>query len=200
MGIDNCGRNVLINTEKYFSIFIGGSTGDGKTSLILSVIKSWLSSVSNDADIIIFDTKGLDWNNLKLYPRTKIFELNSIEALQEADQFLKNFLIEFHASKKALSAHNLIHYEDVRRKGVSLPLKRKILILDEAARYLNPEESTSKEEKDLKQSIVNSVTAILAQCRVSGCPVIVSTQRVQADEMAIPRLYKSANHRLLQAS
>ena len=186
IGADNLANDILINTLKYFSVFIGGSTGDGKTSLILSLIKSWLTSVSNDADIIVFDSKGLDWNNLKHNPRVKLYELNTIETLREADQCLKNFLTEFHASKKIMSAHNLIHYEDVRQKGIDLPLKRKILILDEAGRYLNPEESSSKEEKELKQSLVNSITAILAQCRVAGCPVIVSTQRVQADEMAVP--------------
>ena len=188
IGVDNLGQQMILDTKKLFSFFIGGSTGDGKTLLIASLLYSWLRSVKHDAEVVIFDSKGLDWNELKNNKRyvTKVFELNTPDALKSADDFLKKFLEEFHSSKKILAANNIVHYEDARERGIEIPLKRKILIFDEAGRYLQPNECSSQQEKELKQSLVNKVTSILAQCRVSGCPVIVSTQRVSKDEISVP--------------
>jgi hypothetical protein len=185
-GVNRKHQDVYINTLKDFSIFVGASTGDGKTVTIKMLLKSFLESVNYDCDIVIFDSKGLDYTDLIDSYNAKFFEMNTEPQLELADEYLKDFIRKFQESKQILKQHNLIHYEDARKQGINIPLKRTFLIMDEAGRYLQPKESASKEVKSLKEQIVNSVTNMLATIRVSGCPIIVSTQRVTKDEMAIP--------------
>lgn len=185
LGRDNRNQPIIIDTREDFSFFVGAKTGDGKTVTIIAMIYSWLRSVNFKSDIAIFDTKGADYRPLIKNAGAKFFDMNSLEGIKAATDYLVSINAQRIQCKKILENHDLVNYEDARGKGISLPLRRTIFIFDEAGRYLKISGATD-EIKEAKKYFIEIVEGMLAEFRSSGCPIIISTQRVQKDEMKIP--------------
>ncbi|MBT3526451.1 MAG: hypothetical protein HN482_09150 [Bdellovibrionales bacterium] len=173
-----------INLKKDFSLYVGGNTGTGKSQTIVHLIDSILKSSTLPIEIVIFDTKGLDYQDLILNG-AQFYPMNSKEEQAKALEFLNEIYSDFSKSKKLIEEKFLVDYDDYREEFGHLPLKKYILIFDEAGRYLKAN-SSDKDHKTIQKDIITVVSNMLATFRVSGCKMIVSTQRVQKDEMDIP--------------
>lgn len=181
-------KNLAINLDlkSAFSIFIGGTSGSGKTKLILHYIKQIFDSVNGDLEIIIIDDKGVDYKQLVSAYNAKYFDSSSLEDLEAFNNKLKQILELKNQTKSILASNNVEHAENIRQNGIQLPLHRTLILCDEAGAYLRYKDESRKEYKEIKKEIVSNLTICLSQLRAFGCPIIVASQRVAKDEMQIP--------------
>jgi len=179
-------EDIVLDLKEDFSIFVGGTSGSGKTILILHIIKQIYESVNGDLKIIILDDKGIDFKSLVDNYGAEYYDSSSLESLEAFNQKIEYILQLKNETKKILASHNCGHAEELRSRNIILPLERTLIFCDEAGAYLRLESETRKEYKNEKKKTISSITIALSQLRAFGVPMIISTQRCTRDEIDVP--------------
>lgn len=186
VGKNMSNESIVLDLRKQFSLFIGGTSGSGKTILILNYIKQLYDSVNGDLDIIIIDDKGVDYKDLVTNYKATYYDSSSLEDLEAFNSRLENILEQKNQTKKILAENRVEHAEDLRLQNIELPLRRTVILGDEAGAYLRAKTETRKDFKEVKKKIISNMTIAISQLRAFGCPIIVATQRVTKDEIDVP--------------
>lgn len=184
MGKDTSGKEIYINLKENFSIWIGGKTGSGKTVTTKAFLNLIFKSVNNNIKLVIADTKGVDYQD-EIDDGATYFDTSSIEGITNFNNYLIKILRQKNESKKTMASERVSHIEELRFKGIDLPLKRQIILCDEAGKYFQYEKETNKELKRLKEELTNNMSLCLSELRAFGVVIIFATQRVHMDEMNI---------------
>lgn len=162
---------VKVSFDEYAHMLIGGQTGSGKSELVKLLIKQ---ASLHGSMIMVADFKGggdysYEWYQISdfVYEKRRF-----VEALSKLKGIIESRKKEFHD----LGVRNLIDY----RKISKLPIKRIILVCDEAADLLE-RDSNSKEDKELQEQIGAYLAFIARQGRAFGVHLILAMQRPDAE-------------------
>jgi len=185
LGLDAEAKPITLKFREQFSVYSGGTTGSGKTTTNKNIITA-LKAVTPNLRVIIVDSKLMDYdddfiskNNIELYPANSISDLEKVVELFEG---LKAKALS--ENMDVIRSNRFSHAEDCHSRNIPMPISRTLIVLDEAGRYLKA--TGSKEQKEVKKRLIELVTDSLAMFRAHSIAIIVSTQRVHADEMDIP--------------
>lgn len=201
-GVNLKNETIVLDLKKSFSIFLGGMSGSGKTNLILNYAEQIHESVNGNLRIIIIDDKGIDYKPLIDKFNAEYYDSSTLEGLNSFNSVLEGIFKDKNISKKVLSSYNVDHAEELRDKDIHLPLQRTLIIGDEAGVFLRASTENRKEYKEIKKKIVSNMTIALSQLRAFGCPIIISTQRCNKDELDIPydnfqvRMFNGISHEM----
>ena len=171
--------DVHINIDKQPMLLIGGSTGSGKTMLVLTLL---VQAARRGSRVYIFDGKGLDYYGMKQYDAL-IYDdyADFLCILEHIVTGMKERITRF----KALEVHDIHGY----RKAANDPtFSRIFVVVDECAEILDPT-GRSKEEKEAIGKITACINTIARMGRAVGVHLIISTQRPDAN--AVPGSIKS---------
>ncbi|QKF64122.1 FtsK/SpoIIIE domain-containing protein [Campylobacter corcagiensis] len=127
------GRN-LNNEPFYFDLskaphlFIGGTTGSGKTSLMDVVINS-INMLNKNTEFIFIDPKGTEFIKYeKLYNLSEISNQKIITDMSSVDEILSEIILEME------NRNTLMKKEGVNNnKKLKTPFKRLVVVVDEMA-------------------------------------------------------------------
>lgn len=184
VGKNNKGERVTLDIRKVFSFGIFGTAGVGKTELVKTFLKLIKKSVNNDIEIHIADSKGVDFADI-VEEGAIYYDTSTLEGLNLFNDFLKTTLEEKDLTKKIMSEHRTGHAEDLREKGIVLPLKRKIIFVDESSTLLSLKSEINPEFLKIKKEIIQRFDTCLRQLRAFGVPIIISNQTMTKDSIDV---------------
>jgi hypothetical protein len=174
IGINQFGDDVIIDFNKFPSLYIDGRPGSGKTTTILTILKSFVQN-QKDLKILIVTTK----------PDFQFLKKEIGERLLLVDMFDGEFVDQVEKIKDVFAEIDKIA-QDHRETG-NLPRVRYMLVFDEAKDYLAKEKSDSKSTQALKENLINFVyTHIRRNARYLSMPIMVASQTQNEGDLAIP--------------
>lgn len=186
----NFSRKIIKNDNNDHQMFlIGGAVGSGKTRFIYLVLLSWILSCKvNEVEIYLSDIAKNEYNilenvkHIKSYAST-IEELYWItKALERKIEKRKNTISKFRQTGQAT---NIKEYNEICPKA---KMSYCYLVVDEFS-VIMPDNSDSKDEKKVKQEILDVIKKISKIGRSLGIFVILATQKTTRDE--IPAILKN---------
>ena len=190
IGTDFNNKTVSSNLIENFSLFIGGSAGDGKTVTLKAIAYLIMKGFKFDCDLVIIDAKGLDFTDIKslwnMRTTVTLITIDSSKKILQAKKLLESYFLKKDNSKKVLKEHKIVDYRHAYQKNITIPLRRTLFIFDECGSWLNLKNVVDKEDKENTKALISLVSKMLAQFRSTNCPIILSTQRVHRNEMDVP--------------
>lgn len=185
---------VSVDFNRMPHTLVGGSTGSGKTQLIISIIAQLLRK--KDArgqiavDCFVFDFKAGSDFLVSWRKRDCSFSTDAESALIVLSQLVEE--LQDRKRKFATACDNtgerISSLDDFNRLYPDESLRRIVLIVDEIA-DLTDTTGMDKPEKERAAIIVKKLSAIARQGRAFGINLIISTQR--PDVVAVPGVLKN---------
>lgn len=186
--------SVSVALDKQPHILAGGSTGSGKTQLIISMISQLLrktDSRGNPAvEVYIADLKGgMDYPP-SFQKRCCSFATTGEDTLSILSQItgeLERRKLVFADARRNMGT-TVSNLSDFNRLYPDNSLRRIVFVVDEIA-DLTDTTGMGKPHKELAAAIVSKLSAIARQGRAFGINLIISTQR--PDVLAVPGVVRS---------
>lgn len=181
-------QEIIFNNSDLVHGFIGGTSGTGKTTLLISMIlnSSYLYS-NEELQFFVVDAKGSElFDFAHLFPNLKSLiyvpisfsdelKIISIEYVREMFSFLIKTISD---RKKLFSGEKCSTFEKYRAKGFKLP--RIIIILDEFQNLLKLSSDYYKIETEFNDFI----SQISSTGRDSGLHILLSTQTLEEVQLS----------------
>jgi hypothetical protein len=179
---------IIINMYDYCMYLMAGATGSGKTILIYQILLTWIIGCSpKEIEIYLGDIAKNEYVNFEHVNHVKFYA-------SELEQLYKMILIlekEFERRKKILSitrakgiATGIREYNQLSKEKLSI-----IIILQDEFSVLLPDKTDNKEEKEIKQRILDTLKFISKTGRNLGMFTFESLQKTVKEE--IPSIIKS---------
>ena len=185
---------VVVNLNRTPHLLIGGSTGSGKTKLIITIITQLLAKLAYgntpQVDIYLIDLKG----GQDYPPRWRGQDCSFCENAGDALSVLSQVVTELEVRKTRFAAVGVAHgtscssLDDYNRLSPDAPLRRIVVAVDEIAE-LTDTSGASKPEKEQIAAIIGKLSTIARLGRAFGINLVVGTQRPDAN--AVPGQIKN---------
>lgn len=185
LGRNTRGEEVIIDTKPMAGLAIFGQTGAGKSMLARNIIRSYTESTPKTKVVLICPKDGSDYSDI-LPPNTEVINPFDEGGLQRFNDFLDEVQEKYEKTTKMIKESTALHADELREKGIELPLEKILLICDEAPRYLSSEE-TDRERRKLCEALAAKMNRWLALYRSAGIFCVLINQRSQADSWLINR-------------
>lgn len=185
---------VTVDLNRTPHLLIGGSTGSGKTKLIITIITQLLAKLSYrntpQVEIYLIDLKG----GQDYPPRWRGQDCSFCDNAGDALSVLSQVVTELEARKTRFAAAGVANgascssLDDYNRLVPDAPLRRIVVAVDEIAE-LTDTSGASKPEKEQIAAIIGKLSTIARLGRAFGINLIVGTQRPDAN--AVPGQIKN---------
>lgn len=185
---------VTVDLNRTPHLLIGGSTGSGKTKLIITIITQLLAKLAYgntpQVDIYLIDLKG----GQDYPPRWRGQDCSFCENAGDALSVLSQVVAELEARKTRFAAAGVAHgtscssLDDYNRLSPDAPLRRIVVAVDEIAE-LTDTSGASKPEKEQIAAIIGKLSTIARLGRAFGITLLIGTQRPDAN--AVPGQIKN---------
>jgi DNA segregation ATPase FtsK/SpoIIIE, S-DNA-T family len=178
MGQNTVGEYLYADLAKQPHLLIAGATNSGKSVYTAQLICSLsLFRSPQEVEFILVDTKNLDLVLFKTLPHVK-YVLNNVNDLRAA---LVSLLEEVRLRNAQMSGlcRNISEWNRQASSMGEVPMKYKILIIDELADVLDQDEALLQPlERKLRPPSIHSLLKTIAQIsRAAGVHLILATQR-----------------------
>lgn len=171
-------KNLILPVDLTSSILIEGQTRAGKTSLVNTIILSFVEKNDN-YQIIIIDTKN-SFSKLKSKKNVKVYDPKELDELQQIQEELESIAQQIESNKYLLDLVDNSLEEIRAKQEISLP--RTLIICEEAYEWLYLDRS-EKEEYPLKQDIMKNLKTFITKGRAFSSLTIFATQAQHSDQL-----------------
>lgn len=162
---------------------LGGATGSGKTRFIYQILLSWiLNCKPEEVEIYLSDVAKNEYVQFKNVKHVKYYA----SELEELANMMKMLSKEYDRRKKLISkyrerglATNIFEYNRLVKTN---KLSYCYTVIDELS-VLLPDKTDSKEEKEMKGFILDTLKKLSKLGRSLGMFTFVATQKTTKDEM-----------------
>lgn len=198
LGVNQFGKEVIINLMSNSSIYIDGKPGSGKTVAIKALIESYAASMNyENIEVFVVSTKTADFNYLRSRTDIKATIVNIFDPNISFDTQVNKIITSFKDVKdaqkefnEAVEANHLTdagNIEKLRQMGLEINYPRRIYLFDEAKDYLSKDKADDKEEAELKSLLIKEIKIhIRRNARFLSTPIIVAAQVQNENELDIP--------------
>lgn len=171
------------NNNDNCMFLLAGATGSGKTRFIYQILLSWILGCSpEEVEIYLSDIAKNEYIQFKDIKHVKCYA----SELYELYTMLGKVSSEYHRRKKIISqyrekgtATNIAEYNKICKSN-KLPYC--YIVIDEFS-ILLPDKTDSKEEKKIKEYILDDLKRISKLGRSLGMFTFIATQKTTRDEM-----------------
>ena len=185
---------VTVDLNRTPHLLIGGSTGSGKTRLMISIIAQLLAKRTNGntplVDVYLIDLKG----GQDYPPRWRGQDCSFSDNAGDTLSVLSQVVAELEARKIRFVAAGVANgvscssLDDYNRLVPDAPLRRIVVAVDETAELTDTSGAT-KPEKEQIAAIVGKLATIARLGRAFGINLLIGTQRPDAN--AVPGQIKN---------
>lgn len=182
LGLDLDYKPLWWNWSSDINLYIAGTTGSGKTTVVHAFIINTL--IYNTADLYLIDRKDSDFRPYRLKKGVVAFGASEEESSAVIEQFYEEFLrrrILLHDGDK-----DYLNVEEYNLDHPDAPLTPYVLVIDEFADIAYECMSGGKVEKDSPMYLILKEAA---QIRNTGGHNLIATQRPDAN--VLPGLLKA---------
>jgi S-DNA-T family DNA segregation ATPase FtsK/SpoIIIE len=181
-------KPIIINMHDYCMYLMAGATGSGKTILIYQILLSWITSCTpQEVEIYLGDIAKNEYVNFEHVKHVKFYA----SELEQLDKMISILLKEFERRKKILSitrtkgiATGIREYNQISKNKLST-----IIILQDEFSVILPDKTDNKEEKEMKQRIIDGLKFLSKTGRNLGMYTFEALQKTVKEE--IPSIIKS---------
>lgn len=168
---------IIINMNKFPHMLIGGSTGTGKSRLLLVILTNLIKHC-NDVEIYLLQLRK---NDLGVFNNCKQVKMNS-RTIEEVLETLKK--IDKECRRRELLIDNIKGFYDIEdyNKVCYSKLKYMYVVIEEFS-FLNISRGDSKGEKDLKAQCLKHIKTLVNVGRSSGIFLITALQKPTSDSI-----------------
>ena len=185
---------VIVNLDRTPHLLIGGSTGSGKTQLMISAIAQ-LTAKRTEANHPLVDVYLVDLKGGQDYPpRWRGQDCSFCENAGDALSILSMVVGELESRKIRFAAAGVAHgtscssLDKYNHLSPDAPLRRIVVAVDEIAELTDTSGAT-KPEKEQIAAIVGKLATIARLGRAFGINLLIGTQRPDAN--AVPGQIKN---------
>lgn len=178
LGIDNLGNRVVEDLSTFPHLLVAGSTGAGKSTLLNSILATIIYNCSsNDVQIVISDTKGVDFGHFVGAPHLLYDPATSVyRTLEQLDYLLAEMESRLRTLAKGGHRNILEYNQDSRNAKDRLPYI--LFLIDELADLLlNRSRTDQKRSASFGKISSQKLSELASKARASGIHCIASTQR-----------------------
>lgn len=191
MGLDFSQNVIKNNNNDHCMFLLAGAIGAGKTRFLYQILLSWiLGCKPNQVELYISDIAKNEFVPFKDVVHTRMYA-SELEELAKMMKVIKNKIFQrkniiSKAREKGL-ATNIEEYNKIEEnKGNKLSYC--YVVIDEFS-VVVPDKSDTKEEKEMKELIIDTLKRISKIGRSLGIFCLLSTQKTTKDE--IPSVLKN---------
>lgn len=188
LGLDFSLDVIKNNCNEYCMFLLSGATGAGKTRWLYCVILSWILSCKvNEIELYLCDPIKDGFSKFKWAKMCKYYATE----LEELLKVLKVLKIKLEKRRKVISplrengiATNIVEYNKTQKSKMTYCY----LLIDEFS-FLMPDKTDKKEEKEMKEEIIDLLKQFAKVGREMGIFIINGVQKTVRDEL--PSIIKS---------
>ena len=181
---EKLGNPIVVNMNDYPHMLIGGSTGSGKSRLLLCILSNLIYS-SSSIDLYLLQVRKGDLGVFQDCIQTKCYSKNIYEVLNSLI-LINDICLE----REDLIDNRKGYYsiKDYNNDSNNKPMNYIYVIIEEFS-FLNVSKGDTKEEKMIKNQCLKCIKTIVNVGRSSGIFLITSLQKPTND--SIPTDIKS---------
>lgn len=188
LGLSFSMKPIIIDVNDFCMFLMAGATGSGKTVFVYQILLSWILGCScKEVEIWIADIAKNEYINFEHVKHVKFYAYE----LEQLDRMMIKLEKEFERRKKLISitrekgiATNIREYNKISKDKLSY-----IYIFTDEFSVLLPDKTDSKDEKETKQRILDSIKRLSKTARGMGMFTFEALQKTVKEE--IPSIIKS---------
>lgn len=182
LGLDFSLQPIINNNYDNCHFLIAGATGVGKTRFLYSILLSWiLSCLLNECELYISDIAKNEYINFQWCKHVRYYA----QELEELLNMLRYINIKLEKRKKILAkyremgkATDIKEYNQISGSKMS----HLYILIDEFS-IIVPDKTDDKEEKIMKEQILDFIKRFEKIGRSCGIFLIIATQKTVKDEL-----------------
>tara|TARA_R110000796_G_scaffold250870_1_gene381069 strand:+ start:7859 stop:9349 length:1491 start_codon:yes stop_codon:yes gene_type:complete len=165
IGTDVLGEPLLLDLAEGPHLFVGGTTGSGKSMCLHSILLSLISHPSQSPDLLLIDPKAVEFAGYK--GLKNLIEGSPIISPDDAQQALEALVVEMERRKDIFNEYGARDISEANAKGAKL--KRIVAIVDELGDLF-----MSRDGIDIP------LIKLAQKSRSAGIHLVLATQRPEA--------------------
>ncbi|MCX7771551.1 MAG: FtsK/SpoIIIE domain-containing protein [Clostridia bacterium] len=182
MGVDFALKPILCDVNKYCMFLLAGATGSGKTRYIYQVLLAWILGCRvNEVEIYLSDIAKNEYNLFQYAKHVRAYA-QELSELYEISLHINDKIERRKAAigplREAGIATNIEEYNKTQPRKLSYVY----LIIDEFSIVI-PDKTDSKDEKEMKEVILDILKRTSKIGRSLGVYILVGTQKTVRDEL-----------------
>ncbi|HYE12238.1 MAG TPA: FtsK/SpoIIIE domain-containing protein [Patescibacteria group bacterium] len=183
LGLDLALNIIKNNNNKNCMFLIAGATGAGKTRFIYQILLSWILKCSpEEVELYISDIAKDEYINFKYVKHVKCYA----SELEELSKMMKYIKLQIEKRKKTIGWYRdkglATNIEEYNKQNPKMKMSYMYILIDEFS-ILMPDKSDGKEEKQLKEEILDVIKRVEKIGRSLGIFAIICTQKTVKDEL-----------------
>ena len=180
-GLDKEFKPIISNMHYNTNALICGDIGTGKSSLLLAMLYNLLNSSNDNFFLLLVQLVKSDLTLLKNYHQVKEV-ITDMDHLQRRLLSLENIIKDRENAIKELSNLKIYDIKSYNAHFQDNKMKYIYLVIEEFS-YLSVNKSDTKEVKEMKNSILNSLCKIVNVARAYGIILIIAIQKATSDTL-----------------
>lgn len=185
LGLSFAREPIIIDNNKHCMSLLAGATGSGKTRYIYMILLSWiLSCTPQEVALYIADIVKSEYINFKNVAHVRFYA----ETLDELQEMMESLNKEFERRKRLIGElrENELgtNIKDYNKANPRRKLPYCYLLIDELS-IVNVDYTDSKEEKEKKRYILDTIKRLEKTGRSLGMFCFMATQKTSKEEMPI---------------